>query len=247
MLSAFFVGINNYYDSYGEKDHNRSLLGASDDAKLIYSSLSESRPKASVLLLNEESVKCNLTRNSIFLQLVSFVEKTTDTSNFLFYFAGHASLVKSKLILHPSDFIEKISLTSGIVIDDILDILLKRKGKKVIILDCCRTNMDEIGYRTPYLFSSSPTILSNEDTMFFFSCSPKQYSYEIMSSSQFSGGIFSYFLSKRIASSNFKNGKYNFQNFVNSIIKRTSEHANDYLGQEQTPVTYGANPGSIIL
>lgn len=238
-LYAFIVGINNYYNQNGSIDENRQLLGASDDANLISKSILKSRPDSTIRLINEDTPGRDLRRNSIYVELSIFIRSAPEHSNFLIYFAGHASLVHSKIVLHPSDFNSQIPLHSGILGDDFISFFSKRKGNKLVVFDCCRANIDELEFRTPEYFSQSPKIIADENTLFLFSCKPQEFSYEVISSSGINGGVFSHYFSKMLLSASFKNKPANLNRILKNVTKQTSDYVERQLGKNQNPSILG--------
>lgn len=187
------IGIDNYFDSTGRIVAQRSLQFAASDADRIFRTfahLFDARHAA--LLTDGPQSKINPTRNAILrtLRQLGGID-ANDLTTLIVYFAGHGVGIDGILHLCPSDYDSEISEFSSLSIGLLCDLISQRRGKKCLILDCCRAPLAEsTDLAAPKLSRVSVPI--GDELTILIACSHGQSSYETNAVGQTGGGIFTH-------------------------------------------------------
>lgn len=133
---AFIVGINNY----GELPPHQQLKSAVNDARLMSQTFSD-------LGFELAPTSENMTRREFAKAWQSFVERIEPGSSAAFFFAGHGVQLQGVNYLLPSDIPVPQSGNAALLQLEALnfshlyqDILSRKPGISLIILDACRDN-----------------------------------------------------------------------------------------------------------
>ena len=252
MISGLFVGINSYFKSDGENDFSNSLIHPIGDANRLHRVLTSGFKNSDFRLLTDSKYsKIRPTRNNIYLSLNQLLKKQQDGTHLIFYFAGHGSTYNGDILLHPCDFIHDIPDISGIKLNNIIRYLQNSKGKILIILDCCRTAIEDEFFNEKEHIVNFPPLLIDERTYVITACSDNEYSFESYKLGSNGAGIFSYYLSQSFDffSKKYRVGSENSDLYT--IFKlsreRTSLHVAERMGLIQTPKLSGGDANNWIF
>ena len=194
-----FIGVGNYFTPDGKIDIDKSLVAPAFDAKRIARAFNTLSPGGSFNILNDEYKSVDRpTRNQIYSILNKSLKKSNPEEPFVFSFSGHGSTRDEKYYLHPSDFQVDISTISSIPLNDILNLIYKhRRGKNLIICDCCRASLEERNIEMDKAINI-PHMPLNDNTAIILSCSNGQLSFETSLISKEPAGVFNHFFAQNI-------------------------------------------------
>ena len=154
-------------------------------------------------------------RNDILHQIGAFLKSGIDPDELLvFYFAGHGMKDKDsgKDYLLPADASPHDLKETAISVDHILDKLGETACQNVVIfIDACREEVSGARTVSEGMGDYSKTAVKRPGTVTFFSCDPRERSYEI---DQLQHGSFTYCILEAI-----KSGRYPTIDLMNKYLR----------------------------
>lgn len=132
------VGINNY------QNHNLDLNYAKSDAEEFVKSFKNNAQGLYKDIIIYEAYNSKATKQGIIEQFQQVIDKASPQDVFIFYFAGHGSLVDGQFYFIPNDntrlYEEKHLQEHAIKAEDLQEMLLQIKAlKQVIFVDACHS------------------------------------------------------------------------------------------------------------
>jgi hypothetical protein len=176
---AFMIGINNYKDALPLKYCRQDVI---DLAKAFKESLGFQN----IYQFLEEDTPLKPDGDTIFAQLEDIRGKVGADDLFVFYFSGHGVYVNEEDVLISAGCPLSAAGKRGMKIGDIADSIKRLECKNtVMFIDACRDAVpgakggDAGSSSTPSIGEQSKTVLSDAGIIGFFSCDPKERSFEI--------------------------------------------------------------------
>jgi hypothetical protein len=244
-MHGFFVGVNNYFTKNGSLSNILRLFSSSNDTMRISSYMLKHKIITSATLINDDySSSIRPTRNMIIGEMVDHIKSINKKrkNNILFFFSGHGFTLNKKLFLMPCDFDSRIPEESSININDLLLLMQRIDGNKLVLLDCCRT----ISRSKNSLLFDFPPMLIDESTYVLTSCSTGQVSFEEIEIHGKSESIFSKFLIQSMDLLRTSKS-YTFWDLFYILRDMVSYYTMNNFNVAQIPSLHGAPASDLII
>jgi hypothetical protein len=240
-VSIISIGI----DVYHYLPEAQRLWKCCDDAERVLELLRSSLKTNRGILLSDGSLVGKLpTRAEIYRSVLNGQFHEGASVVFL-YFCGHALTIENRLLLCPIDFDPEIPEITGIHLDDLVGRLSRLcDAIIVVIVDACRKNFNTSSSVPDTL---TPLAVMNHRTFTLFACDYEQYSHEVLSDGDISGGIFTHFLCLEFRKRLRRQRRVKFANLFEAVKLQTAEYAAERLNVEQQPSIFGPDVGDFFL
>jgi uncharacterized caspase-like protein len=245
------IGVDNYFDASGRIVAERSLQYAASDADKIFRTfayLFDARHAA--LLTDGPQSKINPTRNAILRKLYELGRiDADDLTTLIVYFAGHGIGINGVLHFCPSDFDSEIREFSSLSIGLLCDLISQRRGKKCLILDCCRASLNRPSDISVPKLSRVSVPIGDELTI-LIACSDGQSSYETSDVGPSGGGIFTHEILSALSVQAQSSGTGYFS--IGDVFREARDNTVQYIFEKtgfanQKPVAVGGDIDEFLL
>lgn len=245
MTTLVSVGVSDYTLAASLDDRFLDLPYASSDAERFSSQLASIVIlRKNTLLTSAGGIESKSLRNNIFRVLVQSAGNGEEPV--LFYFAGHGIEYDGELHLCPEDFDPRIPAYSSIPLSDIVELLAKRVGWALVVLDSCRSPLQ--GSRGIRALPGIGRVMVADNICMFLACSSNEQASEVPSiRGKAAGGIFTHFLLDAIISE-AGNSRHLCLGSVFEIAQReTSRYSTEMFEKPQTPRSVGHYASDLFL
>lgn len=242
---AFVIGNSDYV----EIDEFPRIRFAKNDAERIYALLTNS--SSSIFSTTTSICRLNLDRDALENALDSFFEPIESADLVLFYFAGHAKVLRGKkrLFLTMTDTNSKKLARTAFSVDNLLPYLEEKNLQRyIVILDCCRAGiaLDSPGVKNRGLIDNAELqFLSGQGKVFVASSLDYQLAYELDSLEH---GLFGHYFIEGIKTGKAANSHAEYITISDLSSYIHQQMNKDYPDISQEPIMSGEDlVGELIV